>query len=588
MREEPRFVSGRFLNDLMRALTRSSVPAVDLVGDLPIPVTDGATIVGAVEWMHFAEFMKRLGRRVGGEEGLEACGGLVYQLGPTTLVRGMAGIAASPLALYRVAAGWALPRAMPGIEMRLDASKHGHLEIHARLAPGLRACPEIFHFAAGAARVLPRILGLPEAVVSSRVSDREAHYEIALPPSRSWMARAKRLTLTLFSAGSALHFLETQQLELHAKHAALKKAHDDLTDRENRYRALTDAADDVLCEFDCTGRILYVSPSIADLIGYQPEQVTGSHFRLWVPAAFQADTCARFEAIASEPAGRSFAREIIVLHSKHTQRVVTEVSLRSYQTSGGEWRLLGIFRDVTPNAGSRTITRRTVEHTSQHPPLEFVDDTDRRAHDLDTGLLLYGSHSTVAEKSDWIQLNPLLEKVRAAFCERPANREVTCDIDLEVPDGLEEVWTAPEILSTALASLLDWTSQHGEAEQRSGLDLRIERISEQSPSPGQASSIAFSIEARQRRDGLDAGRADGANSDGIDAAGAGDRQEALEFEFEFESDLPLAIANDAVKALDGQLAILSHEASSPEGRRVLLTLPQPFVSVDRGSPETAV
>ncbi|MBJ18590.1 MAG: PAS domain-containing protein [bacterium] len=40
---------------------------------------------------------------------------------------------------------------------------------------------------------------------------------------------------------------------------------------------------DISCEVDETGRIVYVSAAIQGMIGDSTEQVTNSHFRLWIP-----------------------------------------------------------------------------------------------------------------------------------------------------------------------------------------------------------------------------------------------------------------------------------------------------------------
>jgi len=43
-----------------------------------------------------------------------------------------------------------------------------------------------------------------------------------------------------------------------------------------------DAVRDVLYELDEKGCLVYVSASVKELMGYTPEQVTGSHFSLWI------------------------------------------------------------------------------------------------------------------------------------------------------------------------------------------------------------------------------------------------------------------------------------------------------------------
>ena len=379
----PDFVSGRFLTDLFRMLEANGIPATQLVGDLPIDLTPNGEAHGDVEWSAFAEFMKRLENQVGGPPALEACAAELGEMKPAAVLRGLAGFSASPQLLFSAAVRWALKRALPGIEAWISPGHDNQLHIHARIHESLKPCPQVFHFAAGVSRALPRILGLADAVVEADVYPREAHYRINLPPSPNIFARTRRFFRTLFSAGSVLHFFESQQLELHARHDALRKAHADLSESEQRYRALTDAAVDVLCELDRDGRVAYVSASTEDLVGYTPEQITGSHYRLWIPKRFHARAAERFEALAARPPGGALSRELVTLHADSGRKIVAELSVRSYINSEDEWRLAGILRDVTDvvvqrGAGRNRAARASLRAAS--PASTAPPPADRSGH----------------------------------------------------------------------------------------------------------------------------------------------------------------------------------------------------------------
>ncbi|MBJ18591.1 MAG: hypothetical protein CL933_04125 [Deltaproteobacteria bacterium] len=110
---------------------------------------------------------------------------------PAAALQGMECYASSPDLVYQAASQSALRRALPGVETRLTQHDDGHLEIEAHLAEGLRACPQIFHFATGGARVLSRLIGLTDAAVSASIGDRKAIYLIAVfleEPSREAQA----------------------------------------------------------------------------------------------------------------------------------------------------------------------------------------------------------------------------------------------------------------------------------------------------------------------------------------------------------------------------------------------------------------
>ncbi len=369
---DPSRVSGRFLTDLFRVLEDRGLPASELLGDLPIVRGEHGEVTRAVEWDHFVEFMRRLSRAVGGPAELERCAARLGPMKPARALGSLAGLAASPRTLYRAAAGWALRRAMPAVETTVTRTPDGRIEIRAWIVEGQRACPELFHFAVGGAQAMPKVIGLGEAVVTAEIGEREARYRITVPPSPTLLARLGRIVRTLFSAGDVLRFLEAQQLELHAKNEALRRANAALEVSEQRYRALVDTAVDVLCEIDREGRVVYVSASIENLIGYAPEQVTGSHYRLWTPRHWHARIDELVETFFTLSAGRA-TQEVIRLHGADGDAVYAELTARTYDTREGDRRIVCILRDVT----ARDATKEAAEPTNASP-----NRSDATPHDL--------------------------------------------------------------------------------------------------------------------------------------------------------------------------------------------------------------
>ena len=346
------FVSERFLTDFLDALEREDINASWLIGDLPIERDHHTEGPPAVEWGDFCELMRRLDNQIGGREGLEALGERMVQDASSRALASVVGLGASPRTLYRAAAGWLLHRALPGVQTRLVAIDGGHLQLNARLADGLAPNPQIFHVAVGICRSLPRLIGLRPAVVQASIGDFDAVYRIALPPSVTLLARVRRVFRTIFSAGTVLRYLEAQQLELHAKNAELERANTALAESERRYRAIADTAVDVLCEIDGDGRIAYVSASVDHLIGYSPEQVTGSHYHLWLPREWHARVDDAFEALLALPAGGT-TQERLTLHGQGGARVVAELTARTYDDEAGARRMVLIARRVTNHASRR-------------------------------------------------------------------------------------------------------------------------------------------------------------------------------------------------------------------------------------------
>lgn len=371
-------VSSRLLSELWLGLTRHGIRPDELLGDLPIEVDEKGLVKAPVHWDHFNLFLQRLERHVGGPEGLERCGEWIGRGRTPHLFRSLLALATSPVSLYRAAAIWAAPRAMSGVEIDVVATAPNQLALEVRTPSQLGPCAPVLHLTTGVFRTLPRMLGMPDAVVESRIEAQRGHYSITLPSSRTGLARLRRFLRSLFVPGSVLRQLEARQLELNARHAALVRAHEAAIASEARLRALSDASVDMLCELDRAGRIVFVSASVRELMGYSPAQVAGSHYRLWIPTSYHALTDARFEALRAAPIGTAIARQSVELHAAHGRRVRVEGSIRSYRGIEGEWRAVAIFRDLSTKPG-RAVDRETSARTAASPALEaalFSSPTD--------------------------------------------------------------------------------------------------------------------------------------------------------------------------------------------------------------------
>ena len=584
---DPYFVSGRFLSDFFGALERQGILPSDLLGDLPIRMGENGQVRGPVDWDHFSEFMRRLEHSVGGQAGLEACGEIIGAHAPTGSPMGLAGFTTSPQALYRAVSQSALLRGIPGIEAQLTRIDDGHLEIHAGLVDGVRACPQLFHVATGGARVLPRLIGLSDAVVYATVDERQAHYRIAVPPSLNFFARLKRVYRTIISAGSTLHTLEAQQLELQAKNESLQRAHDALSESERRYRAIADTAVDVLCEIDGAGRVLYVSTAITDLIGYSPEQVTGSHFRLWIPSELHDHVNKTFASLATSADGHT-TQDRLRLHTKDGLEVVSELTARSYDSLNGERRIVCILRSASnqqeaPAASISNKRARRRPHRDRgqlrghldetrlsHPPhpverslerlLAALDESVSRTGDFSDDRLIEATTrmtqivesamvqaSELAPRFQWIETRKLIRGIRDAFLtkeilstrRRKTTEENEFDLRIDIADAPTEILTEEPLLCLALTSLLDWAAYESRRMDPDApvhrIDLRV-REDEAADGPTPNRSIVFSVTPSCHS----------SCDPGVPPA----TQAAIS---QSTGELALAVATDAAEALGGRL-----------------------------------
>lgn len=575
----PREVSPRFLADFFRILEKQSIPVSQLLGDLPIGRVDEGAGLATVDWDDFVEFMRRLEVHVGGEAGLQAIGASIGEAKPAAALRALAGLTGSATILYRAAIRWALPRALPMIEAHVVSGSDSRIEIHARVAAGLRPCTALFHIATGAVRSMPGLLELPEAVVETRFESERGgvHFEIALPPSSTWLAQIRRVFRTLFSAGSVLQFLEQQQLELHAQHAALQRAHEQLSKRDSSHRALTDAAVDVLIEINREGKVVYVSASIENLIGYNRAQVTGSHFTLWIPRIYQDHARNRFKAMCDEPPGSLRFREIISLQTAHPlaessqnesahRNVVGELSVRSYLSEDGEMRFACILRDVSdrllgpnpwPNDSAGTkpseISAPKGFEDAPLPEDDLLADEEAshstQEHPIGDESMVRIINVAVAQSeldSDrpaHSETRKILESLRLDL----AQNEKMDDVELrfETTRCPDEIAVEAPLLRIALSSLVDYVHQ-------SALNAPLIEISaktERTPENGRV--LDFRLEARA--------------INAIDSLRETPPGQASPRE---EAGLAMAIARDAAHALCGSVMI-----EDPVGPRVRLRIP---------------
>lgn len=508
----PGRVSRRFHRALFRALHAHEIPVTELLGDLPIPLDERGRLTGPVEWDPMRVLLRRLENTLGGAEGLEQLGAWIVEGQIARSRRSLLGLCVSPTLLYRsVLVRW-LIRALPGVAIAVDSPRPKRLSVELALPPSLAPCPALLHLATGMLRSLPRLLELSDAVVESRVDDGRAHWDLTLPASRTGVSRARRWLGALFTPSAVLRRLEDHQLELQARHIDLAKAHAALLASEQDQRVRVDAAVDMLCEFDAAGRVVFASESTRDLMGYSPEQVTGSFYRLWIPTTFQAAAREQFEAFRKAPLGTTLVRIPAELHAAHGRRVRVEASLRSFANPDGEWRAIvnlrekprhekgprsaaaasghasqavarlragaSTFADLGPNhplerslprliALLEALARRDAgEGRALHDPLATehrlrtgpsLDRSVARGHEATRRMTRLVEHvmNGIDEEDDrWIEVQKLVDPLRDRLARRPEASGLALRIDLA--GGPAELFGRESTLDTCVTGLFDW------------------------------------------------------------------------------------------------------------------------------------
>lgn len=373
-------VSGRFLADFLRAVSRTNIDVDALVGDLPVESSTPYQRHPLIEWDVFVELMIRLERRVGGTDGLEHLGELITDMRPAPVLRRVAGTSTSPVAIYHAALKWALPRAFPNLETEARALDDGRLEITCVVGANDRACPQLFHVATGASRAMPRILGLPDAVVSAEIYGHTGRFTITPPPSGTLWARVLRVWRAFFSSRKALAWLEMHQLELRSHIESLQRAYGEVREREARHRALSESLVDVMIEFTAQGRILFASPSIEELTGYRQDQVVGSNFSLWIHRD-EVEAARRFVTEATQIGQPAVPAMVFRIHHEGGAWLWVEVVARGFATRDGERHGVAILRDVSDRVSQTDRMQRRREELEQMVA-ERTAQLERRNRDL--------------------------------------------------------------------------------------------------------------------------------------------------------------------------------------------------------------
>ncbi|MCC6141464.1 MAG: PilZ domain-containing protein [Nitrospira sp.] len=157
----------------------------------------------------------------------------------------------------------------------------------------------------------------------------------------------------------------------------------------DRQTHLLETLTDVLYEVDAEGRFVFISPGITVLLGYQPEELTGTPFSKLIPPDQQARAQYR---INDRRTGPRAARRVLLELLKKPQptdsdqtRAQTEVSAKGlYDARRRYTGTLGLIRDITGHlAQAETIQRletRLLESDRHHAIAQRLINLSHELH----------------------------------------------------------------------------------------------------------------------------------------------------------------------------------------------------------------
>ncbi len=170
-----------------------------------------------------------------------------------------------------------------------------------------------------------------------------------------------------------------------------KMAEETLKASEERYRLLFEQATDVIFVMDVAGRIVSISPSVADVLEYPPQEIEGK--LVWDVPVFPPETLTRVKEVFS----KFILEDLSVpanfeLRSKSGHRVVLEIKSKTISKGGKPTALINFARDVTARKREEEKLRQ-VEQERQNLLEKTLQISDLKsnlitqaAHELKTPL----------------------------------------------------------------------------------------------------------------------------------------------------------------------------------------------------------
>ncbi len=137
--------------------------------------------------------------------------------------------------------------------------------------------------------------------------------------------------------------------------ASVRSPHAAHSDREDRFRHLVENAFDLILECAISGRILYVSPNVNEVLGYEPREIVGT----FLADLLHPDDSERgVEAFASAVGDGDQIHETLRYRHRDGHWCYLEGRGTPYQMSSGKLRVVIIGRDVSGRVQAEDHLRR--------------------------------------------------------------------------------------------------------------------------------------------------------------------------------------------------------------------------------------
>ncbi len=131
------------------------------------------------------------------------------------------------------------------------------------------------------------------------------------------------------------------------------KMEKELVESRQRYLDLVENVNDILYTADCDGNLLTVNRAVQRILGFDPQEIVGSHYRRWVPK----EALARLEEARAEALDGRRATMEVALSGRDAGEHFLEVSLGPLVVEGKIVGTQGIIRDITDRRRAEQAVR---------------------------------------------------------------------------------------------------------------------------------------------------------------------------------------------------------------------------------------
>ncbi len=205
--------------------------------------------------------------------------------------------------------------------------------------------------------------------------------------------------------------LEQSRIDL--EETVAERTHE-LRESEARFRALAEHAPELISEFDEDGRYVYASPSFRDLLGYEPEALTGTSPELLIHPDDLAESRRGMVRALRETTGDHAIHRL--RHADGRWRWFDNTG-RAYRNREGELRFVSIGRDVTDQRKAELERRRIEARMQEAQRLESLGVlAGGIAHDFNNLLAVIQGNASLldAEAGETPESRGRLRRIREA------------------------------------------------------------------------------------------------------------------------------------------------------------------------------